>query len=265
MFSRRLMEIRVSFWVRPILLSAVLVLAGCADAPSRRDAYRERGYDAPASRRPDASAYADPGVSFAPWTSEDYRYRIGAGDELSLRFLINPDLNTTVVVGPDGRGVFPLISAQPVAGLTAEEANIALTNAYAQVLRAPHVEALIATYGSSQIYVGGEVRDPGVKPIKGQLTVAQAVMAAGGFQETARTGKVVLIRQRLGDPRLLMRTIDVRATLAGQGDGAFAVLPGDLIFVPRSAIAEVNLFIRQYVTGALPFNFNYSINRGNRF
>lgn len=264
MFPLRLMEIRVSFWVRPILLSAVLALAGCATAPSGRDGYRERGYaDYDAPRRQDT--YVDPGVAFATWTSEDYRYRINAGDELALRFLVNPDLNTTVMVGPDGRGVFPLISAQAVAGLTAEEANIALTNAYAQVLRAPHVEALIATYGSSQVYVGGEVRDPGVKPIKGQLTVAQAVMSAGGFQETARTGKVVLIRQRPGDPRLLMRTIDVRATLAGQGDAAFAVLPGDLIFVPRSAIAEVNLFIRQYVTGALPFNFNYSINRGNRF
>ncbi len=190
---------------------------------------------------------------------------MGAGDELALRFLSNPDMNTTVIIGPDGRGVFPLISAQPVAGLTAEEVNISLTNAYASVLRAPHVEALIATYGSSQIYVGGEVRDPGVKAIKGQLTVAQAVMAAGGFQETAKTGKVVLIRQRPGDPRLLMQTIDVRATLGGQSGGAFAVLPGDLVFVPRSAIAEVNLFIRQYVTGALPFSFNYSINRGTRY
>jgi len=35
--------------------------------------------------------------------------------------------------------------------------------------------------------------------------------------------------------------------------------------VPRSAIAEVNLFIRQYVTGALPFSFNYSINRGRSY
>lgn len=262
------MEIRVSSRIPLALLFATLVVAGCASGPSGRADPREQAYqryDAPAAGRQARDAYADPGVAFAEWTSEDYRYRVGAGDELALRFLANPDLNTTVVIGPDGRGVFPLISAQPIAGLTAEDVNIALTNAYASVLRAPHVEALIATYGSSQIYVGGEVRDPGVKMVKGQLTVAQAVMAAGGFQETAKTGKVVLIRQRPGDPRLLMQTIDVRATLNGKPGGAFAVLPGDLIFVPRSAIAEVNLFIRQYVTGALPFSFNYSINRGTRY
>lgn len=234
---------------RVLSFALAVALAGCASAP------------APGQR--DAARAGE--ASFAPWTSEDYRYRIGPGDELAVRFVVNPDLNATVVVGPDGRGVFPLISAQDVAGLTAEEANALLSRAYATVLRAPQVETLVAGYGASQIYVGGEVRDPGVKTIKGRLTVAQAVMSAGGFQETARAGRVVVIRQRPGDPRLLMRAIDVRDNLNGKGGEDFAVLPGDLIFVPRSAITEVNRFVRQYVTGVLPFNFNYSINRGTRY
>lgn len=241
-------EIGLSAWLRALSLFVVLAVAGCASdpAPSSRNAARGE-------------------ATFAPWTSEDYRYRIGPGDELSVRFVVNPDLNATVVVGPDGRGIFPLISAQDVAGLTAEEANALLSRAYAAVLRAPQVETLVAGYGASQIYIGGEVRDPGVKTIKGRLTVAQAVMSAGGFQDTARTGHVVVIRQRPGDPRLLMRAIDVRDSLNGKGGDDFAVLPGDLIFVPRSAITEVNRFVRQYVTGVLPFNFNYNINRGTRY
>ncbi len=236
-------------WLRVLSLSAVLAVAGCAATPGLERHQQAGGKD----------------PTFTSWTSEDYRYRIGPGDELSVRFVVNPDLNATVIVGPDGRGVFPLISAQDVAGLTAEEANALLGRAYATVLRAPQVETLIAGYGASQIYVGGEVRDPGVKTIKGRLTVAQAVMSAGGFQDTARTGRVMVIRQRPGDPRLLMRTIDVRENLQGRGGDDFAVLPGDLIFVPRSAITEVNRFVRQYVTGVLPFNFNYSINRGTRY
>ncbi len=252
-------------WVRLATLVAVLLVAACASAPARTG----DGYGPTYGRQDDArQTYGQnpsPGVEFAPWTTEDYRYRIGSGDELALRFLLNPDMNTSVLVGPDGRGVFPLVSAQGVAGLTVEQANLALTQAYGSVLRNPQVETLIASYGSAQIYVGGEVREAGVKSVKGQLTVAQAVFAAGGFQETARTGKVVVLRQRPGDPRMLMRTVDVRSALNG-GDGAdFAVLPGDLVFVPRSAIAEVNLFIRQYITGALPFSFSYSINRGSRY
>lgn len=243
------MENGLSVWLRVLSLSVAVTVAGCAATP--------------APNRLDAARNEEP--AFASWTSEDYRYRIGPGDELSVRFVVNPDLNATVVIGPDGRGVFPLISAQDVAGLTAEEANALLSRAYAAVLRAPQVETLVAGYGASQIYVGGEVRDPGVKAIKGRLTVVQAIMSAGGFQETARTGRVVVIRQRPGDPRLLMRTIDVRDNLNGKGGDDFAVLPGDLIFVPRSAITEINRFVRQYVTGVLPFNFNYSINRGTRY
>ena len=44
----------------------------------------------------------------------------------------------------------------------------------------------------------------------------------------------------------------------------FLLHPGDLIFVPRSRIAEVNLFVRQYLNGILPFNFGFSYDL-NRF
>lgn len=252
----------MSPWTRLAALVALTLVSACA-SPTGRQAYGPaqgrdvQSYDARQGRG------QDPGVRFAPWTAEDDRYRLGPGDELAVRFLLNPDLNTTVLVGPDGRGVFPLVSARGVAGLTVEQANQALTQAYGSVLRNPQVETLVTSYGAAQIYVAGEVKDPGVKSIKGRLTVAQAVFTAGGFQDTAKTGKVVVLRQRPGDPRLLMRTVDVRAALAGEGGDDFAILPGDLVFVPRSAIAEVNLFIRQYLTGALPFSFSYNIN-GNR-
>ncbi|NBU27266.1 MAG: hypothetical protein EBS42_03360, partial [Caulobacteraceae bacterium] len=131
-----------------------------------------------------------PVVSYDGWTRQDYLYRIMPGDELSLSFLIATDMNSRVIVGPDGRGVFPLVSSVPVAGLTVEEAGRALTAAYGQVLRNPQVETLVAAYGAAQIYVGGEVRTPGVQPLRGQINVAQAVVAAGGFQDTAGTGKV---------------------------------------------------------------------------
>lgn len=217
---------------------------------------------------PPPSAQTRWGGTYADWTADDYRYRLGPGDELALRFLINPDLNGQVIIGPDGRGIFPLVSGVKVADLTVEQANQVLTEAYAQVLRAPQVEVLVNSYGSAQVFVGGEVKEPGVKPVKGQLTPAQAVMIAGGPLSTARTGRVVVIRQRPGG-RILMKDIDLKAYLAGggaTGDG-FAVLPGDLVFVPRSKISEVDLFVEQYIKGVLPFSpsFGYSINRGRTY
>jgi len=136
-----------------------------------------------------------------------------------------------------------------------EQANDALTREFATALRRPDVQTMITTYGAAQIYVGGEVHTAGVYPIKGELTPAQAVMVAGGFLPTARTGKVVVIRQRPGDRQFLRRVLDEKDLLErGRNDGGFAVLPGDLVFVPRSNIAEVDLFVQQYITGVLPFS-----------
>ena len=223
------------------------LLSACASPSSPRDAIQPR----------DKPVYGE-------WTADDYRYRIAPGDELALRFLVNPDLNAQVIVGPDGRGVFPLISALKVEGMTVAQANAALTYAYSATLRRPEVETLVTAYGSAQIYVGGEVREPGVHPIKGALTVAQAVMTAGGFANTAGTGKVALIRQRPGDRRILMQLVDVKDLLGHGRDGTgLAVLPGDLVFVPRSKIAEVDLFVQQYITGALPFTTGISYSAGH--
>ena len=231
------------------LIGVILSLAACASEPPRH-------LTQSSASRP----------AFGAWTQDDYAYRIGPGDELSLQFLVNPDLNARVIVGPDGRGVFPLISSVPVQGMTVEQANDALTRQYATALRRPDVQTLITSYGAAQIYVGGEVHTAGVFPIKGELTPAQAVMTAGGFLPTARTGKVVVIRQRPGDRQLLMRVLDEKDLLErGQSDGGFAVLPGDLVFVPRSSIAEVDLFVQQYITGVLPFSTSagVSYNLGN--
>lgn len=245
-------ESMAPFFRGSILCGALLFLTACASQPS---------YDA--SRGPYDAAYAHP--TYGTWSDDDYRYRLAAGDELALRFLVNPDLNAPVIIGPDGRGVFPLVGPIKVAGLTADEAANLVTASYASALRQPAVEVLVTNYASAQIYVGGEVRDPGVHPVKGALTVGQAIMTAGGFANTARTGKVAVIRQRPGDSRVLLKIVDVKSLLAhGSGDGAdFAVLPGDLIFVPRSRIAEVDLFTQQYLTGAVPFSTSVSYSAGS--
>lgn len=205
-----------------------------------------------------ASLPPPPTVSYAPWRDSDYLYRISPGDELQLNFIVQLDMNTRLTVGPDGRITAPLIGGVFVGGLTPEDAGRALTAAYGAVLRNPQVETLISTYGAAQVYVGGEVRTPGAIPIRGQINVAQAVVAAGGFLDTARTGKVAVLRRRPADNILLVREVDVGTLLKGKPSEDFQILPGDLIFVPRSNIAEVNRFVRQYLNGALPFNFGFS-------
>ncbi len=160
--------------------------------------------------------------------------------------------------------MFPLISSFPVAGLTLFQLNDILTQRYAEVLRNPQVQVLITTYGSAQVYVAGEVRQAGVFNIRGQLTVAQAIATAGGLLDTARTGKVVLLRQQPGQSRPLMRVIDLDTLFRrGLDNDPGPVLPGDLIFVPKSKVAEVDLVVDQYINRTLPFSRNIGYEFGN--
>ena len=206
----------------------------------------------PAAARPDYG----PNGHFDPWRDEDYHYRIGPGDELALRFVVNPDLNAPVIVGPDGRGALPMIGPVKLTGMTIEEADQALTAAYARVLRNPEVQTLVTAYGAAQIYVGGEVKDGGVKTVKGQISVTQAIMAAGGFSDTARSGQVVVLRQGPGDPRPRLAVVDVRGALQGQDRRGILLLPGDVVFVPKTHIGEIDVWVKQHLTDLIPFSLS---------
>lgn len=222
---------------RSLIALAGLTLTGCATGGGRDEPY-----------------------AFAPWREDDYEYRLGAGDALRVNFVVDDGLNADVVVGPDGNGVFPLVGPVRVGDLTVRDASRRLTETYVGLLRHPAVQISVTTYGASQIYVGGEVRTPGVIQIRGEMNTAQAIMAAGGFAETAGTGTVIVLR-RVGDGRLAMRTVDAGRLIRADGRQDFLLHPGDLVFVPRSRIAEVNLFVRQYLNGVLPLNFgiNYDV------
>jgi protein involved in polysaccharide export with SLBB domain len=195
----------------------------------------------------------------------DSLYRIGPGDQLTVRFLVNPDMDAQVVVGPDGQGVFPLISSVPVAGMTIPEANAALEQAYGQVLRNPQLETLVSQYNAAQVFVGGEVREPGAYPLKGNVNASRAVMIAGGLLPTARTGKVIVIHGTGQNGRPLMHVVDLNDAIQRADQGRDPLIqPGDLIFVPRSSIAEADLFVQQHITNLVPFgtSVGYTVNSG---
>lgn len=219
---------------RSLVALAGLALTGCATGRRREEPY-----------------------AFAPWRDDDYVYRLAAGDVLRVSFVVEDGLNADVVVGPDGNGVFPLVGPVRVGDLTVRDASQYLTDAYVGLLRNPGAQISVTTYGASQIYVGGEVRTPGVVTIRGEMNTAQAIVAAGGFAETAGAGAVIVLR-RVEGGRLAMRTVDAGRLVRADQRQDFLLHPGDLVFVPRSRIAEVNLFVRQYLNGVLPFNFGFS-------
>jgi protein involved in polysaccharide export with SLBB domain len=200
---------------------------------------------------------------FAPWTAEPEAHRLAGGDEIELRFTLNPELNDRVMIGPEGQVTVPLLGPIDAAGKTVPEFTDILKRRYASVLRVADVDVLIRGYGSERIFVGGEVRTPGVETIEGPTDVLQGVMMAGGLLPTARMDEVVVIRRR-ADQKPMLRTVNLKTLIStGAPDEELHLQPYDVVYVPRSSIAEFDLFIDQYLNQAIPFQKSINVNIGN--
>lgn len=191
---------------------------------------------------------------FQAWTDEALSYRLYPGDEIAVTVYTADELSQTVTVGPDGRANLPMIGGVMVSERSEPEAARIIAQRYASVLRDPIVEVRATGFTSQNILVGGEVTEPGLYALPDARTGAlEAVLLAGGFQNTAKRREVVILR-RAPDGRPMMRTVDLADTLRGGSADSIPLVRGDIVFVPRSAIAEVNLFVEQYVSNIVPFN-----------
>jgi protein involved in polysaccharide export with SLBB domain len=182
-------------------------------------------------------------------------YRIQVGDRLEIKFFYSPELNEQVIVRPDGRISLQLIPELEVTNLTLAMLAKQLTERYAADLNHPQVTVIVREFGTQRVFVDGEVGTPGVVPILGQMTALQAISQAGGLKDTARSTDVIVIRRGQGDAPVAFK-VDLKKARAG-GDLAqdVTLAPLDIIYVPRSRIANVNLFVDQYIRKVLPFDW----------
>jgi polysaccharide export outer membrane protein len=82
---------------------------------------------------------------------------------------------------------------------------------------------------SARVFVTGEVQKPGAFPLRGSVTVLQAVAMAGGLTEFADRNAMMVIRGHNG-PRIPVRYSDLVDRRAQGAD--FALQPGDTVVVP---------------------------------
>ncbi len=230
---------QISLW---IILSGCLLLGACA------------GSIDPVEQTPQG---------FRPWSDELPSYGFMPGDELDVKLLYNPEFSDRVIVSPDGYIYLQLIGPARVLDRSPAEVATDLRERYAVELRRPEVMVVPRQFGSEIIYVGGDVQRPGVFKLAPRMSVLEGILEAGGFLDTARTDEVVLIRRTCQNQPML-KVVNVRQLIEGKAYNDNVPLHRfDVIYVPRSSVAEVNLWIDQYINRNIPFtrSFSYTINR----
>ncbi len=191
----------------------------------------------------------------APSTGGPVPYVVAVGDQLGIKFYKNPELNEDVIVRPDGMISLQLVEDVVAAGRTPLAISADLRTRYSKELADPSIAVIVRKMEGDRVYVGGEVGKQGVLHLVGGLTLFQAIQEAGGFTKTAHRKSVVLIR-RTPDGKAFGREIDVRPVQQGaQPEGDVVLAANDVIFVPRSKIANVDVFVEQYIRDALPISY----------
>lgn len=210
------------------------------------------------------AAKGDPRFSSSAGPGQEYR--IQPGDMLDIKFFYSPELNEQMPVRPDGRIALQLAEEVQAAGMTPGELTKALKEIYSKELKKPDVVVIVRSFGNQRIYVDGEVAKPGLLSLTGPTTVLQAIAQAGGFVYTGRATDVVVIRRGPENQPVAM-LVNMEKVYDGTDLGQDIYLkPFDIIYVPKTAIANANLWIEQYLTRMVPrIGFTYTAPAGSGF
>lgn len=171
------------------------------------------------------SHVAPPPASQVPAT-----YVIGSGDMLYVSVWKEPDLTNTLPVRPDGMISLPLLGDVKAAGLTPTQLGDSIAEKLKKYVTEPHVTVVVTQMNSQRIYVMGEVLHTGPMNLFPDMTVLQA-LAAAGFTQFANTKGIYVLRTEHGAQRKI--PVNYKKLVKGEGmDQNLWLKPGDTIVVP---------------------------------
>ncbi len=165
-----------------------------------------------------------------------HEYLIGPADELDITVFQVEDLSGTRVVSARGDIRMPLLGGVKVAGLSAQQVEDLLVTLYGeQYLQNPQISVAISHYASQQVTILGQVRDPGVYPLKGRTTLLQAMAMGGGPTRVANEEEVVVFRTE-PDGAVYGYLVNIDEIVAGIKRDP-EVIGSDRIVVPESGFS----------------------------
>ena len=127
-----------------------------------------------------------------------------------------------------------------------------IEKAYSVSLRQPKVAVFVKAMKERQIYVGGEVNKPGYLPYRKGLTALQASLASGGFKDSAKVEEVVVLK-RVGEGYHATKIDLSKALEVGDPEADRELGPTDVVFVPKTTVAKVGLWVQQHILDIVPF------------
>ena len=159
-------------------------------------------------------------------------YRLAPGDKLRVEVYKDAQLSQSLQIRPDGKVTLPLIGDIVATDMTPIQLRDRIANSLKEYVTNPVVTVIVVEASPVMVYVMGEVTTPGSIPMRGPMTVLQALAMAGGFKEFANTKNIRILR-KAGGILKTETTIPFNYNEAIKGNATpVYLMPGDMVVVP---------------------------------
>jgi polysaccharide export outer membrane protein len=122
-------------------------------------------------------------------------YKLRPGDLLQVSVWKETDLQSEVLIRPDGGLSFALAGELQAAGHTVAELTSMLETRIRKFIPDAVVTVAVKTVGGNRVYVIGKVNRPGDFALTGPIDVMQALSLAGGATPFADTNDIRILRR----------------------------------------------------------------------
>jgi protein involved in polysaccharide export with SLBB domain len=160
-------------------------------------------------------------------------YRLGPGDELSIKVLKQPDYSLDKVkVSPVGSIFHNLLGEMDVAGMTVDQLKQRLTTEFSEYVIDPVVYIELNEAHSAKIGVIGEIARPGIIIMTRPMTVLDAINEAGGITDLGKKSAVTVLRQPTdGNSQLIEVNVKRILEAKAKPEENIALQAGDTVIV----------------------------------
>jgi polysaccharide export outer membrane protein len=191
-------------WVRALALIAAVVSTSCA------------------GRRPVPSGSIQ-AIDLAP------EERLGIDDVFEVRVFAEPDLSGTYRISADGTVDYPFVGRIAVIGMRSGDVQELIASKLKDgYLKNPQVSLMVKEWNSRKVSVIGQVQKPGSVAYFPNMTIVDAIAAAGGFTGIASKNAVTLRREMKGSVE--SKTCPVADISEGRAPNV-VLRPGDILVV----------------------------------
>ncbi len=162
-------------------------------------------------------------------TKDASPYLLDVEDILDISVYGEEDLQRVeVAVRPDGRISFAFIGDVQAAGRTIEDVRQEMTQNLSKYLRSPQVTVIAREFAQKKVYVGGEVRQPGIIYLNGREgTLLDALYKSGLVTDRASLENAYIMRGNQ------VVAADFKALVRGDHARNIRLRNEDTIYVPE--------------------------------